>query len=431
MPPKQLTEGCYQCTIDACGIEEGTAGACHGMGKWPRVGNMTVNSTFSNSSVEEGMDVKYYSVGPEGELGFLDSIERSWNGGAKPLAILLLVASGINPYLENIILMIVMFAPLKEVSRERLLWFANRFGRWTFVDVFCVSIICCAVNLWVLDGTLHVRTLSKVGIYAFGLATIWARIQGACIEVLQKRSEKNAPKQKQRLPAPRPVHLRILASLAFVLCVVAVFAPCFRFTVDDHTSSNENIVVREFSLMELGVEQGPSEGAAVLGPIFMAVTYYTFIMLVPMGQHLALIAAPSNPRMIQVVDRVGSAGSLDVFCLAAVITVSYYGKVVHHTTRCWKRHGDPDIVTATGEVLWGFVFLVLYVPVQWALTEMVTKYHGSLSSMGSANESKEAQSEPKEVEAGLGWLDWLGWSSLNNGTDATKTDGASNNIQRV
>lgn len=371
IPPNNLSPACKQCTAQKCGLFEGAFGECHGMGPF-EVGFIAPN--FAESNVVQ--KTEYYSVGPEGELGFIDSLERAWDGNAKLLAIVLLIASGINPYLENIMLMMTLFVPLTEKFRHNFLWFVNRFGRWTFVDVFCVTIIVCGVNFRVMNSNVHIRSLSKQGIYCFALATIWARIQGACIEVLQHRSLTGTldadPKDKVQPPrfSVKAWHLQLAGLVSVIIFFIGILAPSIRFEIMDGISLKTTI--SDYSLITLGVEQGPSEGAGVLGPIFMAFTLYMFTVAVPFFQSMALIISPANPRTIQIVDHVGSASSVDVFVLAAVITITYYGNIVDETTKCWTRPGDPPAVKASGEMLWGFYFLVLFALAQMTLTEMVS-----------------------------------------------------------
>jgi len=408
LPPNQLSAACLDCGSSFCGA---AFAQCHGMGfhngtgiaAGPRLNGTSADvaetRTTTNTPSPQGQDSvtisMYYSVGKDGELGFLDSVDRAWGGNAKFLAIFLVVASGINPYLENLLLGVAMFAPLTRDARRRLLWFVNRFGRWTFVDVFVVVAMVCGLDFWAMNNMVHVRARSRIGIFMFALATIWARVQGACVEAMQDWSD----------PAPEPTSdekgallerhvkkLQIGACFALVVLVIGLVAPSISYETEDGVTGA--ITLRHFSVLELGVQQGASgEGAGVLGLIFMGATYYIFAVALPIAHCLAVAVAPSvRPRALWLVDRVCSASSLDVLAVSILIFVSYYGDIIAATSRCWVRPGDPEVIVARGGVLWGYGFLVVYALASLVLTEAVTMLHDRLPA-GTRTIAKPASSQ--------------------------------------
>lgn len=68
-----------------------------------------------------------------------DSVLDMWEAGAKELAILILLLSGVWPYTKQLIVMFLWFAPTKITSvrrRESLLLWLDALGKWSFVDIF-------------------------------------------------------------------------------------------------------------------------------------------------------------------------------------------------------------------------------------------------------------------------------------------------------
>ena len=68
-----------------------------------------------------------------------ESVLDMWEAGAKELAILILVFSGIWPYTKQLAVLILWFTPTRFISvsmRESVFIWLDRLGKWSFVDIF-------------------------------------------------------------------------------------------------------------------------------------------------------------------------------------------------------------------------------------------------------------------------------------------------------
>ena len=121
-------------------------------------------------------------------LSFVESIEDAWNGDAKGLAIVIVVFSGIWPYLKNVMLAVLWYLPCsRRVQTQTLLWL-SRLSKYTLVDVFAVICILVAIQLQLDFGGVEaiVRAEARFSIIAFFLATLWEFLE---IEVIKHQYE--------------------------------------------------------------------------------------------------------------------------------------------------------------------------------------------------------------------------------------------------
>ena len=68
-----------------------------------------------------------------------ESVIDMWEAGAKELAILVLLFSGVWPYTKQFVILFLWFAPPRIVSvkrREGILILLDNLGKWSFVDIF-------------------------------------------------------------------------------------------------------------------------------------------------------------------------------------------------------------------------------------------------------------------------------------------------------
>jgi len=386
LPPNQLSDECAACTEDQCSEFP----TCHGMGSWgtgPTPVSTQQNSTATPTptlmatlaSTQDEATIEYFSVGPEGDLSFTNSISRSWENNAQALAVLILVASGVNPYLENVLLGIAWMVPMKPSSRSWLLWFVNRFGRWSFVDVFCVIILVVGLDFSMINGELDIKAESKAAIYVFGLATIWARLQGAAVEVYHKPTMKSSGEHSKSLPRLR-LWLWPTSAASVLLIAIGLAAPFVSFQTIDVTFNREQN--RQYSLISLGYELANHDISGYWAFFFMAIPYFIYALVLPLFTSLAVLLGLCLPsvfnRVVAVGSTFGSASSLDVLMLSAVVAVTHYGKLLDATIDCFKTNpDDPDIVSASGDVCWGFGVLLAACPAQWIMHECLLAAHNA------------------------------------------------------
>ena len=113
------------------------------------------------------------------DLTFIRSIKDAWNGDAKLLAVIIVLFSGIWPYLKNIMLVMIWYIPATEKTQSSTLLWLSRLSKYTLVDVFAVIGVLVGVQLQLnVGGTEAVtRAEPRFGIIAFFLATVWEFLQ--------------------------------------------------------------------------------------------------------------------------------------------------------------------------------------------------------------------------------------------------------------
>lgn len=85
-----------------------------------------------NEPTEEMEATIYYEVY---QIKFLNALQDAWNGDAKLLAFLVVIFSGIWPYLKNFLLMLAWITP-STATRAAILKWLKRLGKYTLVDMY-------------------------------------------------------------------------------------------------------------------------------------------------------------------------------------------------------------------------------------------------------------------------------------------------------
>ena len=127
-----------------------------------------------NNSTSTKAASTYWPVGSDGDISYVYSVRRAWEGGAYVLALIVVVCSGVWPYTKNILLCLAWFAPLTPRARGQLLAWTNRFGRWGLVDVMAVIVIVVGTNFRLVLGTVHVVAEARNAICTF--AVRWVHV---------------------------------------------------------------------------------------------------------------------------------------------------------------------------------------------------------------------------------------------------------------
>lgn len=69
-------------------------------------------------------------------LKFTNAVQDAWNGNARILAFIVVLFSGIWPYIKNIILMLTWYMKLSNKRRDTILTWLKRLGKYSFVDIY-------------------------------------------------------------------------------------------------------------------------------------------------------------------------------------------------------------------------------------------------------------------------------------------------------
>jgi len=90
------------------------------------------------------------------ELTFVGSVQDSWSNGAKFLTVVIVIFSGIWPYLKNVILVMVWYIPMSVESQASVLLWLSRLSKYTLVDVMLVIGVFVGIQMQLKIGTLGV-----------------------------------------------------------------------------------------------------------------------------------------------------------------------------------------------------------------------------------------------------------------------------------
>ena len=90
------------------------------------------------------------------ELTFVGSVQDSWSNGAKFLTVVIVIFSGIWPYLKNVILVMVWYIPMSVESQASVLLWLSRLSKYTLVDVMLVIGVFVGIQMQLKIGTIDV-----------------------------------------------------------------------------------------------------------------------------------------------------------------------------------------------------------------------------------------------------------------------------------
>lgn len=140
---------------------------------------------------------KWYTVY---NLTFIKSIQDAWTGDAKLLAVIIVLFSGIWPYLKNIILIVIWYTPSSVETQSATLLWLSRLSKYTLVDVFAVIGVLVGVQLQLnVGGTEAItRAEPRFGVIAFFLATVWEFLQIELIKSMHERKVLGGPNTETR-----------------------------------------------------------------------------------------------------------------------------------------------------------------------------------------------------------------------------------------
>ena len=155
-------------------------------------GHLSLGGTVNISGSFAGQS---FNVDGFFEFSMVKSTIEMWNAGAKSLAILIAIFSGVWPYTKQLITLILWFTPTKWVTSKRrgsILHWLDVLGKWSMVDVFVLLMTLASFrlsvespdNLSFLPDSLYSINMLVVplwGLYANMLAQFVAQISSHCV----------------------------------------------------------------------------------------------------------------------------------------------------------------------------------------------------------------------------------------------------------
>lgn len=262
-------------------------------------------------------------------LTYGKSIIDAWNGGAKFLAVAVIIFSGIWPYVKNIILVMVWYIPMSEKWQTFTLLWLSRLSKYTLVDVFAVIGVLVGVQLQLNLGGVEVITRAepRFGIISFFLATLWEFFQIELIKVMYERMLQHQQQQDggsdggaggERLFFARlniPV-LMLLATIA--LYVVGAVS---EFIYIESSNGSGGMCLKSYNLVTVGnalVNELNLSGNGALGQTwFLYLVYVLLILAFPVLTHviqIVFIAARFQSKTLKTLIKWASA----ISCIASV-----------------------------------------------------------------------------------------------------------------
>eukprot|EP00940_MAST-03C_sp_MAST-3C-sp2_P000291 g291.t1 len=146
------------------------------------------------------------------EFSMAKSTIDTWNAGAKELAILILVFSGIWPYTKQLTVLFLWFAPPCLVTCERrgsIFQWLDALGKWSMIDIFVLvmSLVAFQVSVKSPEGRsyipvgfyfLKLRVVPLWGLYANLIAQILSQISSHFIIYYHRNITAAAEQEQQR-----------------------------------------------------------------------------------------------------------------------------------------------------------------------------------------------------------------------------------------
>jgi len=155
-------------------------------------GHLSIGGTVNISGSFAGQD---FDVNDFFEFSMAKSTIEMWNAGAKSLAILIVIFSGLWPYTKLITTLIIWFAPPRWISpsrRAKLLHWFDVLGKWSMIDVFVLLMTLASFRLSIESPdhlnflpedlySINMLVVPLWGLYANMLAQLVAQISSHLI----------------------------------------------------------------------------------------------------------------------------------------------------------------------------------------------------------------------------------------------------------
>ena len=114
-----------------------------------------------------------------------------WNAGAKSLAILIVIFSGVWPYTKQLVTLVIWFLPTTRVSstrRGKILIWLDALGKWSMVDVFVLLMTLASFRLSV-ESPDHLSFLPE-GFYSIQMLVVplWGLYANMLAQILSQLS---------------------------------------------------------------------------------------------------------------------------------------------------------------------------------------------------------------------------------------------------
>jgi paraquat-inducible protein A len=234
------------------------------------------------------------------------------SSGEVLLALIVLAFSVVFPVAKLGALALVLFRPVPEERRARLLRSLERLGRWSMLDVFVIAILIGSVHLGILSEAYAER-----GIYVFAGGILLSMLATLAVQRALVRAREPVHVPRSTL-AERWSSLLALALFALGLCLPLMVVEKFRFW--DH----------EYSVLDA------SRRMLAEGEYVLAGAVLFFVVLLPLARLIGIALLRwfrASERFARVVLGLEKWAMLDVFGLALLVVVAKLGALASVETR--------------------------------------------------------------------------------------------------
>ncbi len=242
----------------------------------------------------------------------LEGIADLARSGEVLLALIVLAFSVVFPIVKLGVLGLVLFRPVQEQRRARLLRALERLGRWSMLDVFVIAILIGSVHLGMLSEAHAER-----GIYVFAAGILLSMFATLAVQRLLGA-------QREPVGVPRATRTERWASLvALGLFTLGLFLPLMvieKFRFWDHEYS----VLRASRMM---LDEGE---------YLLASAVLFFVVLLPLARLSGIVLlrwSRAPERFARAVLALEKWAMLDVFGLALLVVVAKLGALASVETR--------------------------------------------------------------------------------------------------
>uniref|UniRef100_A0A7S1FVQ9 Uncharacterized protein n=1 Tax=Corethron hystrix TaxID=216773 RepID=A0A7S1FVQ9_9STRA len=271
-------------------------------------------------------------------FSLITTVRDMWNAGVYPLSILILLLSGVWPFVKLLLMFYTCVAPLQICSKERresILTWLDILGKYSLLDAY-VLVLAMVAFYYHFDfgewGKADIYVAPKPGFYCFLAATIISLTLGHIILFFHRRSvihQKDPTRSvisnhffvQQKICLTSLSKYMVLISIIILALLLAfgVFQECFHFEVRGAAALVLENPSPTYSLISLGLAI-PSIDGHTTGLMVIKVTYFLFALVMPFLCLLLLFVCffvPLRPKTQQLAfvlaEMTNSWAALEVF----------------------------------------------------------------------------------------------------------------------
>eukprot|EP00928_Gymnodinium_smaydae_P039664 TRINITY_DN27044_c1_g1_i1.p1 TRINITY_DN27044_c1_g1~~TRINITY_DN27044_c1_g1_i1.p1 ORF type:complete len:704 (+),score=136.43 TRINITY_DN27044_c1_g1_i1:1289-3400(+) len=356
------------------------------------------------------------------KFSLLGSVRDMWNAEVYFLAVIILVFSGIWPYVKLVVLLFCWVLPTSRLSlklRQMVLDFLDAYGKWSIVDSLFLVIFMVAFHFEItpemapdevqqilheVSGNPQLYTYVQAGwgFYCFLLASMASLVLGmvttAChryaLQICEYAPEIATTGSSRLCNVLRPPGLHqgrafvygpvVTVAVSLVLVCVGVFLSTFEFEMEGMLALilGPERSARRYSIVELGLALPASSlDPTGWGVLSIQAMFFMFVILFVVAYHVVLIVLWCAPlpsllqrRFLITAQVMNAWNGLDVFTmsiLASVLELQQFAKfivadrcdliddLVARTPLAAKIPGGPKCFDVQTRLEYGFWILAL------------------------------------------------------------------------